>query len=228
MFGSRLEVKKYEETILKYEARPVVEGKILFYGSSTFARCSAITKYTENPVLEEEVRMKDGSQAIVNHGFGGSSADDLLYYYDRMVRPYKPRAMVIFTGGNDAGFGYSAADSLNIIATMIDWFQADFPGAPVYCMTIVPQLKKVGEVSYTTRRRDEYNELLEDYCAEKEGVSVIRMQDAPCYFEKPEDQGDYNKVWEAVYHEDRGHLNAFGYSRFMDFIREFLDREGLL
>ena len=52
--------------------------------------------------------MKDGSQAIVNHGFGTSSADDLLYYYDRMVRPYAPRALVLATMGNDVGFGYDA------------------------------------------------------------------------------------------------------------------------
>ena len=54
------------------------------------------------------------------------------------------------------------------------------------------------------------------------------MQDAPCYFEKPEDIGDYDKVWEKVYDTDQGHLNAFGYGRFMDFIRDFLEKEGLL
>lgn len=230
MFGSKLEVKRYEESVQKHEAYPVETGKILFYGSSTFTRCSPIytEKHPENPNIEKEILMKDGTQAIVNHGIGGSSADDLLYYYNRLVVPYKPRALVIYTGGNDASYGYTAAESMQILATMIDWFQADFPNAPVYCMTIVPQLSKVGEVSYFTRRRDEYNRLLEDYCAVKDGVKIIRTLEMPCYFEKTEDQGSYDRVWEKVYHEDRGHLNAVGYGRFVDFFRDYLEKEGLL
>ena len=232
MFGSRLEVKRFEEDIKKYEARPVETGKVLFYGSSTFTRCSFIycDRHPEkgHPLLEEAVRMKDGSGAIVNHGFGSSSADDLLYYYDRMVRPYAPRALVIYTGGNDMAFGYQPEESMNILATMIDWFQADFPDAPVYCMSQVPQFKKAGLKDRSTRLRDELNILLEDYCAKKEGVKMIRMVDCPVYFEKPEDIGDYDKAWEAVFDTDQGHLNAIGYNRFMDFFRDYLEKEDLL
>ena len=80
MYGSKLRVKRFESSILQYEAEPVVKGKILFYGHSLFTRCSFISKYgQDNPKLIDEVRMKDGSQACVNHGFGTSSADDLLY-----------------------------------------------------------------------------------------------------------------------------------------------------
>ena len=78
MFGSKVTVRHYEKSVLKYESVPVQTGKILFYGSSMFTRCSWITNYQENPKLEDAVRMKDGSQAIVNHGLGGSSSDDLL------------------------------------------------------------------------------------------------------------------------------------------------------
>ena len=38
MFGSRLEVKRFEDRIEKYEAVPVQTGKILFYGHSLFTR----------------------------------------------------------------------------------------------------------------------------------------------------------------------------------------------
>ena len=86
MYGSRLRVKRFEDRVLAYESVPVETGKILFYGDSLFTRCSFITKAgADNPRLVDEVRMKDGSQACINHGFGTSSADDLLYYYDRLV-----------------------------------------------------------------------------------------------------------------------------------------------
>lgn len=38
MFGSRLEVRRFEDRIVKHEAYPVEEGMILFYGHSLFTR----------------------------------------------------------------------------------------------------------------------------------------------------------------------------------------------
>jgi lysophospholipase L1-like esterase len=222
MFGSKLEVRRFEDRILKYESVPVQTGKILFYGHSLFTRCSWITKRQENPKLEEEVRMKDGSQAIVNHGFGTSSADDLLYYYDRMVRPYKPRALVLATSGNDVGFGYSAHDIMDILARIIDWAQADFPGIPIFVMGRGPALARVGQVNVFTRIRKEYDELLRDYCANTEGVTYVNLGEQPFYYNNPEDIGDFDKVRDDIFAADGKHFNAKGYTYYMDFVREFL------
>ena len=161
MFGSRLKVKKYEKSVQKYESRPLERGKILFYGHSLFTRCSFITQAgKDNPRLVDEVRMKDGSQAIVNHGFGTSSADDLLYYYPRLVRPYKPRVLVLATGGNDIGYGYSAKEIMEIEARVIDWAQADFPDIKIYCFGPSPSIKYKGQKNHATRLRDEYDQIL--------------------------------------------------------------------
>ena len=223
MFGSKLVVRRFEDTILKYEVLPVETGKILFYGHSLFTRCSSISSYIENPRLEECVRMKDGSKAIVNHGFGTSSADDLLYYYDRMVRPYKPRALVLATESNDASYGYNAKEIMEIEARVIDWVQADFPGIPVYCFSATPTLKYKGVKNVNTIIRDEYNQFLEAYCAGKPNCTYVPLQNQAFYFENLEDCGDYNKVREDLYVEDRTHLNPVGYGLFMDFVRELLD-----
>ena len=223
MFGSKLEIRRFEDRILKYEAVPVVTDKILFYGHSLFTRCSFITKRQENPMLEAEVRMKDGSQAIVNHGFGTSSADDLLYYYDRMVRPYKPRALVLATMGNDIGYGYSAKDVMEILARIVQWAQADFPGIRIYCFGCQPLLKNKGIVNVSTRLRKEYNQFLEDFCARTENCIYVSLEKAAFFYEKPEDVGDCDKVREDIYYTDQAHLNQFGYSLFMNFVRELLD-----
>ena len=226
MFGSRLEVKRFEDRILAYESRPLEEeqGKILFYGHSLFTRCSWITQAgKDNPKLADEVRMKDGSLAIVNHGFGTSSADDLLYYYSRMVRPYKPRVLALATGGNDIGYGYSPEDIMQITARLVDWAQADFPGIPIYIFGPCPGLKYKGENNYVTRKRAEYDELIEDYCRRHENVHYVSMMKAPFFYDNPEDIGDKDKVREDIYAKDRGHLNPLGYSMFMDFVRELLD-----
>jgi len=223
MFGSKLKIRKFDDRIAKYEAVPVVTDKILFYGHSLFTRCSFITNSKENPLLEEEVRMKDGSQAIVNHGFGTSSADDLLYYYHRMVLPYKPRALVLATFANDIGYGYGVKDIMEIQARIIQWAQADFPGIRVYCFNSMPTLKNKGQKNVSTRARKEYNEYLEIFCNRTENCIYVPLEKQAFLYEKEEDIGDYDKVREDIFVEDQVHLNPHGYAMFMDFVRELLD-----
>ena len=222
MFGSKLKVRRFDDRIARYEARPIQTGKILFYGHSLFTRCSFITGHKENPILEDEVRMKDGSQAIINHGFGTSSADDLLYYYSRMVRPYAPRALVLATMGNDVGFGYSAEDIMDILARVIQWAKADFPDIRIYCFAGSPSSKHKGKKDSYTRIRKEYNEYLQYFCSKTENCVYVPMHEAAFLYENPEDIGDYDKVRDDLFLED-GHFNAAGYAEFMNIVRELLD-----
>ncbi len=223
MFGSRLEVRRFEDRILKHEAYPVETGKILFYGHSLFTRCSNITNFKQNPMLEEEVRMKDGSKAILNHAFGTSSADDLLYYYHRMVRPYKPRALVLATMGNDIGFAYSAKEVMEILARIVHWAQADFPGIRIYCFSAGASIKHKGQVNVYTRKAREFNTYLEMFCANTENCVYVPLNQQAFLYEDPADIGDSDKIREDIFMPDQNHLNPQGYALFMDFIRELLD-----
>lgn len=227
MFGSRLNVKAFEESVKEYEAQPIVEGKILLYGHSLFTRCSSITKQAENPKVEELLRHADGSQAVVNHGFGTSSADDLLYYYPRLVRPYKPCALVLATAANDFYFGYTPAEVMERQARIIDWFKADFPGAPVYCLNYIPTLSHKGMVDMYTYARAEYNRLLKNYCRRADCV-YVPMEQMSFYFQKPENVGDYDKVRSEVFVGDRVHLNPTGYQYFIEELRKLFEEGGLL
>jgi len=44
---------------------------------------------------------------IIPRGFGGSSMNDALHYVDRIVIPYKPRAVAVYEGDNDIADGIS-------------------------------------------------------------------------------------------------------------------------
>ncbi len=232
MFGLKLNLDHYGEQVEWIEERPVQTGKILFYGDSFFAH-SSFTYHRckpENPkpILEDEVRMRDGSQAILNHGFGGSSTDELLYYYHRLVRPYQPRALFLHIGSNDLSYGYSVAETMDRIGILVDWFQYDFPGAPIYIMNRTPGPLNKGLVNQKTRLRDEYNQLMEWYCSSKPGVKLIRMNEFPFLFEDPADIGSYDKIREDLHDPDGKHLNAEGYRLLMDWYHTYLDEEGLL
>ncbi len=221
MFGSRLEVKRFEKEIQQFEARPMMKGRILLYGHSLFTRCITGNKW-ENPGIEELVLNRDGSPALLNHGFGTSSADDLLYYYHRALLPYEPRAVVLATGGNDVAYAYSAREIIDIQARVIQYIKADFPGIPIYCLSSVPTLKKKGVTNSGTRIRAEYNHLLELFCQETPDCIFVPLQNAPFLFENSEDIGDYDKIREDIYYKDQVHFNPKGYALFADYMRDVL------
>ena len=147
----------------------------------------------------------------------------MRYYYDRMVRPYKPRALVLATFSND--FGYGVKDIMEIQARIVQWAQADFPGIPVYCFNAGPTLKNKGQKNVSTRARKEYNEYLEIFCNRTENRIYVPMEKQAFFYEKEEDIGNYDKIREDIFYTDQVHLNPKGYAMFMDFVRELLDNQ---
>ena len=87
MFDIQPNLRDLEASIIAYEQEPIQKGKILFYGHSLFTRWGH-PKWGYRR-MDEDIRMKDGSLAVVNHGFGTSTSEELLYYYDRMVKPWE-------------------------------------------------------------------------------------------------------------------------------------------
>lgn len=67
---------------------PPKEGSILFVGSSSFTMWTDVNDYFPG-------------KEIINRGFGGSSLWDLNFYSDELLKPYKPRQIVIYCGEND-------------------------------------------------------------------------------------------------------------------------------
>ena len=113
------DIRWLEKSIVAYEQEPIEKGKILFYGHSLFTRWGGLQWGYRR--MDEDIRMKDGSLAVVNHGFGTSSSEELLYYYSRMVRPWEPRALVIATFNNDLMYGFSIEHILGNIVKLCAW-----------------------------------------------------------------------------------------------------------
>ena len=226
MYDIPFQVNWLENSILKYEEEPIEKGKILFYGHSLFTRWGS-PKWGFRR-LDEDIRMKDGSLACVNHGFGTSTSEELLYYYPRMVRPWEPRALVLATYGNDGMYGYDVEDIMRNIGKICSWARTDFPGIRIFLTESHPNPKGKGatvrdEWNTGKQRRERYHRLLKAYASLHEDTTVIELWNRPEFFETPEDVGNFQKVREDIFAEDKVHPNQAGYDILARIFREALD-----
>ena len=212
-------LKKYEKLIEEYEQQPIEKGKILFYGSSGFTRWKP--KYDHRP-LDEDIRMKDGSPAAVNHGFGGSTIEEGLYYYNRMVKPWEPRAIVLRFYPNDISYGYSPVEIVYLLAQFCKWARADFPGVKLYLCDAMPHKRFVNSVMWQ-RLAKQYNKLLKTYCDENEDCIYVCQSAWPGFYNDPADAGDYSKIRQDIWVEDEMHLTQEGYDSYRDLFLTALD-----
>ena len=194
------------------------QGLILFYGPSNFTRWSE--RYHHRP-LEEDIRMKDGSRAAVNHGFGSSSAEELLYFYDRAVRPWNPRALVLSTG-NNWRYGYTAAEVAFLMFRVMEWTRRDFPGIRLYLEIGKPSPSRKDSSNAIKNTLKELEQIFRSYSAVHDDVILIDCANIPDLFQAGH-TGDYDYPREELYVEDRAHFNQAGYDVYRDIYLRVLD-----
>lgn len=73
-------------------AHPPAPGGVVFVGSSSIVKWTSLAK--DFP-----------GENVIQRGFGGSELADSAFYADRIVIPYRPRAVVVYAGDNDLNAG---------------------------------------------------------------------------------------------------------------------------
>ena len=214
MFDIPMQLRSLEKEIIAYEQEPIEKGKILFYGHSLFTRWG-LPKYGYRR-MDEDIRMKDGSLAVVNHGFGTSTSEELLYFYNRMVKPWEPKALVIASYCNDGMYGYSVEQTFNVLVRLMAWARADFPGIKLFVVEDHPRPSHKSSTlpdkwNSELHRRTKYHELLNHYADTHEDTKIIQLWNQPELFETPDDVGNFRKVRDDLFVEDKVHPNQAGY-----------------
>ena len=69
----------------------VPENAIVFVGSSSIRFWDTAEAFPD--------------QRVINRGFGGSHISDINFFYEQVVAPYDPAAVVFYAGDNDIGAG---------------------------------------------------------------------------------------------------------------------------
>jgi len=92
-------LKEIDQLTQADQANPPAPGGIVFVGSSSIRLWKT---------LAEDFPGRN----VINRGFGGSHLEDSVYYFDRIVAPYRPRAVVLYAGENDLAGGNKSPEQL--------------------------------------------------------------------------------------------------------------------
>lgn len=117
------DIRQFEESDSK--SFPAKSG-ILFLGSSSIRQWG--------PYLMSDM----APLSVIPRGFGGSNMNDALYYTDRIVLPYKPRAIVLYEGENDIDQGVSPKTIALTYKSFVEKVRVELPDCRIYFISIKP------------------------------------------------------------------------------------------
>jgi len=119
----------YEEEVRARELRmletPPATGQVVFYGSSSLRMWES---------LEDDFR----GVGLLNQAFGGSTLEACAWFFERLVVPCYPRALVCYAGDNDLGDGRTAEQVLASFGKLLAKVDAYFPAIPFTMLAIKP------------------------------------------------------------------------------------------
>ena len=181
---------RFEDEIRIFEIidhyRPAPEKAILFTGSSTIRRW--FTLEHDFPGLD-----------LINRGFGGSTMNDLNYYRERIVFPYKPSVIFIYEGDNDIARGVSPPEFINDCRDFILSCNKQIPEADIYFMSIKPSIARWSN----WEEMQKANQMLMELAEQNEMVHYLDIAS-----EMLTEEGTPKK---DIFANDRLHLNDIGY-----------------
>ena len=168
------------------EQKKQLQNLIVFYGSSTIR-------------LWERLQKDFPDHHTLNLGFGGAYIDSLSTYFENLFKNLKPKAIVLYMGGNDLSLGLSAREIIDKIRIFIEMVQRKFPSAIIFNISIKPSFER--------------QELLEVIQQINQGVLEISKQFPSLYhinlYEALLDQN--KQIRTDVLLQDGLHLNKLGY-----------------
>lgn len=80
--------------------------------------------------------------AVINRGFGGSHASDVVHYADRIVLKYAPRTIVFYAGDNDLADGKTPEQVAGDFEQFVELVHAKLPNTKIIYLPVKPSLAR--------------------------------------------------------------------------------------
>jgi len=177
-------------------ATPPAPCQVLFVGSSS------IVKWRDTLVADM------APMPVVNRGFGGSQIADVNAWFDTVVAPYQPSAIVFYAGENDIDAGKSAEQVVADFDAFMARKTATLGRTPVYFISLKPSKLRFAQFA----RQTAVNDAVRAELRTRADLHYIDVVPAMLDSGKPKD----------IFGLDGLHMNAAGYAIWTRIVRAAL------
>ena len=147
---------------------------------------------------------------IINTGFGGSQASDLLFYLDTLVLKYKPSKVFIYEGDNDLAEGKRPGQVIKTKRTIISRIHKELPSSKIVLIAAKPSISR-WRLKGKYRR---YNRKLHRLANKQDLIEFADVWNPMLR--------NGRELQEDLFIEDGLHMNARGYTIWQEVIRPYL------
>ncbi|MGF1559312.1 MAG: GDSL-type esterase/lipase family protein [Flavobacteriaceae bacterium] len=147
---------------------------------------------------------------IVNSGFGGSQASDLLAYSEQLILHYRPKKVFIYEGDNDIAGGKKTREIVAQTDAVISRIVAQNPSAQIVLIAAKPSIAR-------WNLKSKYKKLNRSF------QKLARREEQIHFADVWKPMLDKRKVKQDIFLADGLHMNAKGYEIWYQVLKPFLE-----
>ena len=151
-----------------------------------------------------------GNSRIVNTGFGGSKASDLLYFINELVIDFNPTKVIIYEGDNDISSGHKINFIIKNIKSIIKKIEEKNKNAQIILISAKPSIMR-----WDLRKK--YIQLNRKY------KNLALKRNNIHYADTWSEMVDSGELKTDIFIEDGLHLNEKGYKIWEEVLRPILE-----
>ncbi len=195
----------YERDVRKFEAQdrqhPAEKGQVLFVGSSS--------------IVLWDLEKSFGHTGALNRGYGGSQFPHQFLHFDRVVKPYTPRTIVLYCGDNDINSGRTPQQVFEDFKTYVQRVHREVSATTrIVYLPIKPSRKRWS----LWEKMDTANQLIADYAETDDLVTYADIVTPMLADSAPGDPPPAD-----LFADDGLHLSAKGYAIWTSVVNELVD-----
>ena len=147
---------------------------------------------------------------VINRGFGGSHFEDLVFFATKIVLPYRPKKIVVYSGENDISSGQTTENVLADFKAFLDFRDKDLPKTPVIYISMKPSVLRWAKWAEMKKG----NDLIQAESALHKNVRFVDIS--------AQMLGTDGKPMPDLFLADGLHMNAKGYAIWREILAPFL------
>ena len=174
------------------------DPKLLFYGSSSIR-------------LWESLNEDFAAYKPVNLGFGGSTLAACVWFFDRLLAPFRPESLIVYAGDNDLGDGRHPEEVFIFFQQLVSRTRSRFGDIPLAFISIKPSITRwdiLDRIRYA-------NKIIEEEITRQH--NHLHFIDI---YTRMTDNAGYPK--REFLDPDGLHINGKGYALWKDIIQHYL------